>query len=73
VPSLPTRPSRVPDLMGKAVKTGEYLGRVPRERARVGGLPSHSSRAPLPNMLLSGDESSCTGLLFSRGQTWLSG
>jgi hypothetical protein len=46
VPSLPTRPSRVPDLLGKAVKTGEYPGRVPRERAMVGGLPSHSSRAP---------------------------
>jgi hypothetical protein len=42
--------------MGKAVKTGEYLGRVPRERAMAGGLPSRSSRAPLTSMLLSGDE-----------------
>jgi hypothetical protein len=41
VPSLPTRPSRVPDLMGKAVKMGEYLGRVPRES--------------LPSMLLSSE------------------
>jgi hypothetical protein len=41
--------------MGRAVKTGEYLGRVPRERAMAGGLPSRSLRAPLPSMLLSGD------------------
>jgi hypothetical protein len=58
--------------MGKAVKTGEYLGRVPRERAMMGGLPSHSSRAPLPSMLLSGDHSTRV-YFFSRAQIWLSG
>jgi hypothetical protein len=42
--------------MGKAVMTGEYFGRVPWERAIAGGLPSRSSRAPIPSMLLSGDE-----------------